>query len=513
MSSTDIRPIYDLGTAADYLALGVGDKKKQHLASGTNRLAPGFWCDAPSIQEFIDWGDRLAEQHGRRVKGHRLLLNFAPDELDVTNPADLQRCGDLAFELAKRAFPNSPCMVVVHDDADGGHAHAHVTILNHDLITGRAPKANRTHSAIKKLNDQLMREEGMRVITPYAAQRTDWPTRRADLAARLEGGTATRYDAFYLGIGDRVAEAKTEALAGDLDQFSTTFARSLADRGVKAIRTEHEVKTDHRRGHKQGDQVHGLQYEMVDEWTPTKRPRRRQASASKLSSEFTEAGLERAVEAERRRRALELQRQQQATAARLQQQAALAAQQPAPERDDPTMAMMRRVLDGLPPKDDQAAPATAGAFPSDGATAPTSYVSRVRELEAKGAKAIAARDSWAEFDEDAWARLQAGQRLVEDRGPGLRGAKGVGTKLLGSEIGLAFHPAVRAELERRVALLAEAKEDHESGRIEEANRKRSLVRRGIYQVPTGPTARERLVVEMAAEELDAPERDEDQLGG
>lgn len=130
---------------------------------------------------------------------------------------------------------------------------------------------------------------------------------------------------------------------------------------------------------------------------------------------------------------------------------------------------------------------------------PPMAVSGVRGLRADGAKAQATLDAWAEFDEDAWARLQAGQRLVEDRGPDQKGAKGVGAKLLDSKIGLAFHPDVRAELERRIALLAEAKEDHEAGRIADARQKRSLVARGIYEVPTAPSARERLIVELATE--------------
>ncbi|WIY83939.1 relaxase/mobilization nuclease domain-containing protein [Propionimicrobium sp. PCR01-08-3] len=317
MSTTHIAPVYDLGTRADYLEMGVGAKKRDHAKAGTNRIAPGFHCDAGSIDEFIELGNRLAAGHKRRVKAHGMLVNFHPDELDVRNPDDLQRGGDLALELARRAFPNSPTMVVVHDDADGGHVHAHVVILNHDLVSGLAPKKNRTHAAIKRLNDTLMREEGMRVVDDqYVAAREKWTDRRADLQA------------FEQSIGDRVAEAKEVALKGDLAAFNEVFEAECKTRGVDVVRTEHVVDTDAREGRRKGDVEVGITYVARDEVTPGKRPRRRRKAASKLSSEFTDAGLQQAVEAERQRRAAEAQRQ----AAEVQRQQRVAATAAAPPR-------------------------------------------------------------------------------------------------------------------------------------------------------------------------------------
>lgn len=64
---TTVCPVYNLGTRADYLKLGIGTEKKGHQAAGTDRRAPGFYCDAPSISEFIQLGNRLAEENGRQV--------------------------------------------------------------------------------------------------------------------------------------------------------------------------------------------------------------------------------------------------------------------------------------------------------------------------------------------------------------------------------------------------------------------------------------------------------------
>ena len=80
---------------------------------------------------------------------------------DVNDPADLQRAGDLAFLFAKTVRPDSPCLIVVHDDGDGGCVHAHIVTLNHDLETGKSPRDFRVHWQVKRANDELMREQGM----------------------------------------------------------------------------------------------------------------------------------------------------------------------------------------------------------------------------------------------------------------------------------------------------------------------------------------------------------------
>jgi len=178
MIAPKVSPVYDLGARADYLSHGTGDKKRKHLSQGTDRIAPGFYCDAASIEEFIALGNRLAEQHGRKVKAQSYIVSAGSDELDKTNPRDQQCMGDYAFMLAKKMHPNSPCMVVVHDD--GGVLHAHVTVLNHDEATGLALRDFRVHWQVKRANDELAREMGMQVIEPQPRKPLDaWATRRA----------------------------------------------------------------------------------------------------------------------------------------------------------------------------------------------------------------------------------------------------------------------------------------------------------------------------------------------
>lgn len=275
MIAPKVSPVYDLGARADYLSHGTGDKKRKNLRQGTDRIAPGFYCDAASIEEFIALGNRLAEQHGRRVKAQSYIVSARADELDKDDPHDQQCMGDYGFMLAKRMHPNSPCMVVVHDD--GGVLHAHVTVLNHDELTGLALRDYRVHWQVKRANDELAREMGMRVVEPQQRQPLDaWANRRAELPE------------FDQQLGDAVAKARAAALDHAQPSMAVFVAEANA-RGVEVVEHDHVVKSGDRTGHVEGDTVTGITYRMRDETRPKRRMRRRKASA--LSSEFTHDAL------------------------------------------------------------------------------------------------------------------------------------------------------------------------------------------------------------------------------
>ena len=281
MSITDVKADYDIRASAEYLVLGVGTKKKRHLAAGTNRLVRGFYCDAPGIDEFVALGNDLAKQHGRKVKAQSYVLSFSPDEFDASNPADLQRVGDAGFLLAKKMHPNSPCLVVVHADGKGRAAHAHIKVLNHDNATGKALRAFRVHWQVKQANDELMRDLGMNVLQAKPKPPADaWVTKRSDLPE------------FEQSLGDICAEAKGAALAVTLasptptvEEFTAQFALACRARGVELVVDEFNVASEKGRGSRLGGVSKGFTFKMRDEYSPKRRMRRRKASA--LSAEFT----------------------------------------------------------------------------------------------------------------------------------------------------------------------------------------------------------------------------------
>jgi len=129
-------------------------------------------------------------------------------------------------------------MVVVHDDGKGGCVHAHITVLNHDTVTGKAPRDYRVHWQVKRANDSLMQEEGMEVIAPAPRSPQDscWANKRGDMAA------------FDQQLGDAITAAALNDLAVDM----ATFTAACEVRGVEIVVAEHVVKSDGYRSKKAG---------------------------------------------------------------------------------------------------------------------------------------------------------------------------------------------------------------------------------------------------------------------
>ena len=281
MSVTDVKSDYDVSASVDYLLFGVGAKKEKHRAAGTNRLQPGFYCDAPSVEAFVTLADALARKNSRKIQAQSYVLSFPPQEFDVTRQADLQGVGDAGFLFAKKMHPNSPCLVVVHADGIGRAAHAHIKVANHNYVTGQALRDYRVHWQVKKVNDELMRDLGMHVLETQSKQPTDdWVLRRTSLPE------------FEQQLGDLCAEAKVEALAETLTApspnmvlFTEHFVTGCKARGIEVIAGEYVVKSGNRTNKQKGDTAVGFTFKMRDGTTYERRVRRRKASV--LSSEFT----------------------------------------------------------------------------------------------------------------------------------------------------------------------------------------------------------------------------------
>lgn len=153
---------------------------------------------------------------GRKNQALMVIQSFSKDELDPNDPSTHQIIADAAYALAKEVAPNSPCDVVVHLDSDGGNPHAHVTIANVDLVTGKAArKDGLQHWILKRANDKVMREMGLRVLEPDALAHD---VNRARSGASAAGLTVDELDksTWREFLADRVDEAL-------LDPRSTNF--------------------------------------------------------------------------------------------------------------------------------------------------------------------------------------------------------------------------------------------------------------------------------------------------
>ena len=105
----------------------------------------------------------LLEGTTRKNLGESLVLSFPAHEMDLNNAEHQQWVAEMAYELAKRAAPTAPVVVAVHTDSEGGMLHAHVLVVNHDLETGRSNQQRMDIRHLRRINDRLMREEGLEV--------------------------------------------------------------------------------------------------------------------------------------------------------------------------------------------------------------------------------------------------------------------------------------------------------------------------------------------------------------
>lgn len=222
MSTVNVRPSTNAAGAVGYILYGRDPEvRRELLRVGSTRAAAyamSMVDGGSTPAEFIACAEAHAAAHGRTNQLQSYVLAFHPDEFDVTSQADLERIRDVAVELAERMH-SADYMVAVHSDSAGGHGHAHILVINHDNLTGKSlQRYTSWKHGLRQLNDELMADEGLRVLPDPAEPKPDWELRREDFAP---GG-------FEQVLGDKVYEAMT-------DQRSVNrgaFEQVLSEHGV-----------------------------------------------------------------------------------------------------------------------------------------------------------------------------------------------------------------------------------------------------------------------------------------
>lgn len=167
--------------------------------------------------EFIESGNEIMDRYRNRSnRAITLVQSWSRDELDKDNPADVRKANAMGADLARRLAPGTPYVVATHTDSESGCLHNHIILLNHDVNTGRAaPKRAGNWHAVKTVNDDVMRDWGMRTLEPEGFVKL----RRAERMA-LKGGRSI--DSTGLGIDELTGETwadflrkRVDALVGD----------------------------------------------------------------------------------------------------------------------------------------------------------------------------------------------------------------------------------------------------------------------------------------------------------
>lgn len=279
MSVTNSKRIAKTRPKVEYELYGAKgtEKYRRNKTKGTDRVA-ALRMDAESPEAFVERAEALASAHGRRIQARSIIQSFESSEFDPNVPDDVQMVNDLGYEFAKKLHPNSDVLVITHIDGAGGHPHNHITVINHDDITGRALQGNNMHWHVAKQNDDLMRDYGLRVAVRGARsvdQRSLWEHLR-------EGEAVSEFDR---QLGDQIEESLADRRSVDL----ASYRQVLAEKGIGLDKKVHTIRAS-ADGSTQEHESIGWTYKALD--TTGEKPRKRRRKASSLSAEFTHQGAQ-----------------------------------------------------------------------------------------------------------------------------------------------------------------------------------------------------------------------------
>lgn len=96
-----------------------------------------------------------------------VIQSFSPEELDPSNPLDVEKAHAAGLEVASRLAPNCDVVIVTHSDT--AHVHNHILVANHDRTNGKAaPKDVSNAWHVREVNDAVMRDFGLKVLPQHA---------------------------------------------------------------------------------------------------------------------------------------------------------------------------------------------------------------------------------------------------------------------------------------------------------------------------------------------------------
>lgn len=248
-----------------------------------NQSRAAAWrSDFRNAYDAIASIESMLKGTGRKNQALMVIQSFSKDELDPRDPMTPTIVADAAYALAKEVAPNSPCDVVVHLDSDGGNPHAHITIANVDLVTGKAARENGlVHWVLKKANDKIMQEMGLQVLEPHELAHD---VNRSRSGKSAEGLTVDQLD----------KSTWREFLADCVDK-ALTDSRSVDFDSLRAVAREHGVSIEKKTSAKSEAEGRdpSVTYALVDDSGEVRRFGRSKAActARKLGADYQWSAL------------------------------------------------------------------------------------------------------------------------------------------------------------------------------------------------------------------------------
>lgn len=253
-----------------YLVHGIGSDHYDQGAAHTG-LVDRAVAQAGDLtaRRFVSYCEALP----RRRQYDHLIVSF--DDPGITP----DQVADYGIAFARYIHPASVAHVVVHDDGDHHHLHAHIMIANQDEETGRSLQTYHDVYSLRQANDEMMGIAGRRQdLDQYGRKRTTpWRDQAATLTARA---SADPKAAFSLALGTAIDEALHDPRSVDLGSFQAVLsAQEDPSRHIYPVTMK--LRQD-------GPDGPGITYSMLSDETtsPTGKPRTRSRRASKLCAAF-----------------------------------------------------------------------------------------------------------------------------------------------------------------------------------------------------------------------------------
>lgn len=179
MSTIKINYSQNLRAATVYAVYGTADNARKGVvrADALCTVQPDAETFSPSATSGrwsgVDFMEASVEEMERYAPAQRTdqaiiyIQSWAKDELDKDDPADVARANAAGSELAMRLTQGTgvPFTVATHTDSKSGCVHNHIVFANHDPQTKKAaPRDMRNWFKLRNINDELMRDLGMRVL-------------------------------------------------------------------------------------------------------------------------------------------------------------------------------------------------------------------------------------------------------------------------------------------------------------------------------------------------------------
>ena len=230
MSTIKINYSQNIRAATVYAVYGTaaGARKGEVRADALCTVQPDAESLSPQATSGrwsgVDFMEASVEEMGRYAPAQRTdeaiiyIQSWAKDELDKDDPADVARANAAGSELALRLTRDTgvPFTVATHTDSKSGCVHNHIVFANHDTRTKKAaPRDMRNWYKLRNINDELMRDLGMRVLEREPEISLLPAERRAHKEGKSTDSTGLKVDELTASTWADFARKRMDELCAD----------------------------------------------------------------------------------------------------------------------------------------------------------------------------------------------------------------------------------------------------------------------------------------------------------